>query len=147
PMPAPISALRDLGDPEGPREADSPLETIEPLAEPEVEELVLSEAAAAEEPEAIVVHEPAERPERPERPQGEESIAELLARLERALEKKPLPQWLEPSTAQPQPGPQPQSQPQSQSGPGHANGGSAEPMDARLRSALENLKRFAPAHG
>lgn len=136
PTPAPISALRDLGDPQEPSEADAPLVLAGALPEPEVEELVLPEAAVVEEPASVIVQEPAERPARP---QGEESIAELLARLERALEKKPLPQWLEQPAAQPQP--------QSQPAPVHANEAAAEPMDARLRSALENLKRFAPAHG
>ena len=138
PMPAPISALRDLGVPVDETVIEAPLILSEPLPEPEVEELVLSEEEAVEEPVAVAAPETVERPERA---QGEESIAELLARLERALEKKPLPQWLEQATVQPQP------PAQAQSAPVPANEEAAEPMDTRLRSALENLKRFAPAHG
>jgi len=140
PTPAPISALRDLGVPVDETVVEAPLILSEPLPEPEVEELVLSEEEAVEEPVAVAVAAP-EPVERPERAQGEESIAELLARLERALEKKPLPQWLEQSSVQPQP------PAQAQSAPVPANEEAAEPMDTRLRSALENLKRFAPAHG
>lgn len=139
PMPAPISALRDLGDPEGARNAEAPLILTEPLPEPEpeVEELVLSEAEALPEP----VPAPAPAPVEPPRASAEgETIAELLARLERALEKKPVPQWLErPEPAQPHQEAQPS--------PVAANEEAVEPMDARLRFALENLKRFAPAHG
>ncbi len=143
PMPAPISALRDLGDPIEDFPVEPPFDLPEPLAEPVAKELVVPEAEVVEEPVPAPVAEPVERREAP---QGEETIAELLARLERALEKKPVPQWLERPEA-PSPGPQQRSQEQAQPGPVPANEEAAEPMDARLRSALENLKRFAPAHG
>lgn len=138
PTPAPISALRDLGEPEGARERDAPLILTEPLPEPvaeaEEDELVLCEADAIAEP----VEPPAPAADGRAEAKGQETIAELLARLERALEKKPLPGWLEQSgSVQPQPQPAPVA----------ANEEAAAPLDDRLRSALENLKRFAPAHG
>lgn len=143
PMPAPISALRDLGDPIEDLPVEAPIDHPEPLAEPVAKEFVVPEAEVVEEPVPVPVAEPVERREAP---QGEETIAELLARLERALEKKPVPQWLERPEA-PAPEPQQRLQEQPQPGPAPANEEAAEPMDARLRSALENLKRFAPAHG
>ena len=140
PTPAPISALRDLGEPDFARTPEPPLILTEPLPEPvaaaEEEELVLSEADAIDEPAPVPVPVPAPVPAVPHaEPQGQETIAELLARLERAIEKKPLPQWLERPEAASAPPPVP------------ANEQAPPPLDDRLRSALENLKRFAPAHG
>jgi hypothetical protein len=153
PVRAPISALRDFGDPDRDEDGEEPLVLTEflpdpvSLAEVEEEELVLTEAEAVAEPAPLPGPEPEPEPvveSAPEpvaRSQNEPTIAELLARLEQALEKKPLPQWLERGDAVTQ------SKPQPQAGPVAANEETVEPMDARLRSALENLKRFAPAHG
>ncbi len=143
PARAPLSALRHLGDPEKEAEAEAPLiltdpipeiapEAIEPVAEED--ELVLEEPEAVEEPAPLPAAEVVDEPLA--RPQGDATIAELLARLERALEQKPLPQWIEPAQARPQAASQPAPADEE-----------AEPMDVRLRSALENLKRFAPSHG
>lgn len=61
---------------------------------------------------------------------GQESIADLMARLERALERHlPVEQESAPVVA------------------ANAEPGTAEPMDTRLQSALESLKRFAPQSG
>ena len=136
PTPAPISALRDLGEPDSARAPEPVLIPTETLPEAEDEELILSEADAIDEPAPLPAPVPAAAPAAPSvQPQGQESIAELLARLERAIEKKPLPQWLERPEAA------------SASPPVPANEEAPPPLDDRLRSALENLKRFAPAHG
>ena len=156
PVRAPLSALRDLGHP---GEVRAPLFQREPEPEPEPEpeavagpvaeepddELILTEPEFAEQPAAPLQPEAAQEPVPPQpaeeveaapphrqsQPQGQETIAELLARLERALEAKSVPQHV---VDIPKPAPP------------HADE-AEEPMDARLRSALENLKRFAPSHG
>ena len=153
PVRAPISALRDFGDPDRDEDGEEPLVLTEFLPDPprpaepeEEEELVLTDAEAVAESAPLPEPDPepvaAPEPEPVARSQNEPTIAELLARLEQALEKKPLPQWLERGDAV-----TPHSKPQAPAGPVAANEETVEPMDARLRSALENLKRFAPAHG
>lgn len=137
PMPAPISALRDLGEPDVTRAPEPVPILTEAQPEAEDEELILSEADVIDEPAPAPASAPvpAAAPAAPSvQPQGQETIAELLARLERAIEKKPLPQWLERPEATSAPPPTPANE-------------EAPPLDDRLRSALENLKRFAPAHG
>jgi len=158
PVRAPLFASRHLGDPAAakaepplllsdpepePMPVSAPEPMIEPVAEEE-EELILDEPEVFEEfvptpspVEAVITPAPAPEP----RPQGDATIGELLARLERALEKKPLPQWLD--HGHPQPLPSSISPPEPAPLPAPAD----EPMDARLRSALESLKRFAPSHG
>lgn len=175
PVRAPLSALRDLGDPLG--EARAPLFKPEPEPEPQIDAqpkageaddaLVLTQPGLRQEPELLqeepelrqmpellqeeyelrdkpkVLHEepdlreepeprekPASPPGQPEpRPTGDATIAELMARLERALERRDVAE-----------------RPADSHGAASANE-AVEPMDARLRSALENLKRFAPSHG
>lgn len=142
PTPAPISALRDLGEPGVAKASEPPLILTEPLPEPvaeaEEEELILCEADAIDEPAPAPATAPVVGPAPPRvQAQGQETIAELLSRLERAIEKKPLPQWLErPSPVQAQPVPANEEEEET-----------PVAMDDRLRSALANLKRFAPAHG
>jgi hypothetical protein len=65
------------------------------------------------------------------RPDGPETIGELLARLERALDRR-------------QPSP---ARRQSMASAAPPADESSDPIDSRLRSALENLKRFAPQRG
>jgi hypothetical protein len=145
PVRAPISALRDFGEPYRDEDDGEPAlvlteflpEAPAPTEPEEEEELVLTEAIAEPAPAPVPEVAPERAAEPVARTQNEPTIAELLARLEQALEKKPLPQWLDrEEAAKPQP-------------PVAAadNEDSVEPMDVRLRSALENLKRFAPAHG
>lgn len=73
-------------------------------------------------------------------PSGHESVADLLVRLERALARGPravpTDQAPPPLAAEPPLPPEPERAPVD-----------AEGMDARLRSALDNLKRFAPGRG
>jgi hypothetical protein len=64
-------------------------------------------------------------------PAGEvvqESLTDLLARFERALERKSMQRAPAPAAAD-------------------ADSDEGEGMDLRLRSALENLRKFAPRHG
>ena len=156
PVRAPLSALRDLGHPgevraplfqrePEPEPEPEPEAVAEPVAEEPEDELILTEPEVAEQPAAplqpeaaqeAVPAQPAEEvepapPHRHSQPQGQETIAELLARLERALEAKSVPQHV---VDIPKAAPPPAQE-------------AEEPMDARLRSALENLKRFAPSHG
>jgi hypothetical protein len=69
----------------------------------------------------------------PVRSGGQESLPDLMARLERALDRR---------------APDRRSGVRQQDrAEANAPAAGPEPMDARLRSALENLKRFAPRHG
>ncbi|HEY0115518.1 MAG TPA: hypothetical protein VGB54_07335 [Allosphingosinicella sp.] len=69
----------------------------------------------------------------PVRSGGQESLPDLMARLERALDRR---------TPDRHMGVQQQDRVEA-----NAPAAGPEPMDTRLRSALENLKRFAPRHG
>jgi hypothetical protein len=121
-------------------------------AEPEAEEPIIAWAPEPEpepkpEPEAQVEPEPHPDPEpvhaaaRDEQPARlaatrvkappQESLAELLARFERALERKQ----------------DSQSRSEFSHGEDSAAAAPEDGMDLRLRSALENLRRFAPSRG
>jgi hypothetical protein len=113
------------------------------VAEPEVTETTVEEPIVASEPklqwepqpEPVIVVEAPVQPARMEEPAqaapAQESLAELLARFERAIELKQ----------------------EGRRATDHVRGGEAEAadaeegMDLRLRSALENLRRFAPSRG
>lgn len=110
----------------------------EPLAPPVLEVAEDEPASGAGfdwEERAFVASEEAATPE-PEAPRvsarSEETVGELLARFERALDRRQNPVPLR----RPQPAevPAPVAQP-------------ADPIDTRLRSALDNLRRFAPQRG
>lgn len=111
------------------------------VPEPVIEQHAPEEPAAAEfEPEPASAPEPARAEPQPQpawlavqneasEAPAQESLTELLARFERALERK---------NAR---SPVPASRVDDEDAPGD-NG-----MDVRLRSALENLRRFAPSRG
>lgn len=148
--------------------APEPLVAFEPepvaAAEPEEDELELHEAAALRPDEAERAPAPAApmpqenvephsaRPawlaEQPEADQledraptprftGQESIAELMERLERAMASRAVGTQI--GEERPVPAP-----PMAQAPETDLNPAAPEPMDTRLRSALENLKKFAP---
>jgi hypothetical protein len=104
-------------------------EIAEPEAEPEPEPVPVAIA----QPAPAIVEIPAERPPAPQQG-GQESLAQLLARFEQAVERKSAARAKAPvgPTA-----PAPAAEPVLEE----------EGMDLRLRSALENLRRFAPRHG
>jgi hypothetical protein len=149
PAPAPeeprkIKAGREA-EPVASRPASPPAnEYPEELADEEPEPLVLTEIAEPEaEPEPVpvaiaqpapaIVEIPVERPPAPQ--QGaQESLAQLLARFEQALDRKSAARAKVPVGPA---GPAPAAEPVIEE----------EGMDLRLRSALENLRRFAPRHG
>lgn len=88
------------------------------------------EPEAEAEPAAAVAPAPApiEAPRASEA--GQETIGDLLARFERALERRQVAAPARRAAEAARPAPEP-----------------ADPIDDRLRSALENLKRFAPQRG
>jgi len=171
PVRRPLSALRDLGDPDAelvrrvvkrpvpldplpaPAPDPQPVEAVAPEPAPEVPltnvtpaelqpELVEAnahsidaaphpwsaepEAEPARAPAPAVEAAPAPSPD-PRRAPAEDSIGELVARLERALDRRQAP------AARPEPA-APVQEPVKQ-------------LDDRLRSALEHLKRFTPQAG
>ncbi|HEX8366445.1 MAG TPA: hypothetical protein VF603_14285 [Allosphingosinicella sp.] len=123
-----IKASRDA-EPEAPAAVEEPAQSAQaqpeppfvPEFEPEPDPIAIAQPVApvAEPPPAWVP--PAGEP-------SPESLTDLLARFERALERKSVQRAPAPAAAE----------------PGADEG---EGMDLRLRSALENLRKFAPRHG
>ena len=139
---APFDEALEAGEPEiEAAPVDEPFGWSEPEVPQEPEELIPPAPAEASEPfeweEEAPTAVPSARPawldsSTPQPPPREESVSALMARLERALERRnrafapaeaPSPQAAEPVEAAPDLG------------------------DQRLRSALESLKRFAPGAG
>jgi hypothetical protein len=100
-----------------------PVEPVQHQPEPAIEAEIQPEPEPEPEP---VAEAPAVWHASPE-PQAQESLTELLARFERALERKSIQRAAAPA-------PEPAAE-------------EGEGMDLRLRSALENLRKFAPRHG
>jgi outer membrane biosynthesis protein TonB len=128
PMPAPTPEPEPEPAPEEPVAEEvvvAPAPEVEPEPEPEMAPEA-EPASQSPQPQPAWLAAQAESAEAP----AQESLAELLARFERALERK---------TSQ-----------QRAAAPATADAEETSPedgMDLRLRSALENLRRFAPSRG
>ena len=123
-----IKAGRD-SEPEAPV-VEEPAESVSAQPEPEPPFVQRIEPEPEPEPEPIAIAQPV-APAAKAAPAGElaqESLTDLLARFERAVERK---------SAQRAPAPAAAEQ----------DADEGDGMDLRLRSALENLRKFAPRHG
>ena len=111
-----------VGEPDTSDAEPAPVILADPIQE-EAEPLTAEPQSVS--PEPVL---PAVQPTRS--PNGQETIGEMLARLERALDRRTPPR------------------PHRVAEPAQVHSEEAlEPIDNRLRSALENLKRFAPQRG
>jgi hypothetical protein len=115
-----------LPDPDPEDEGELLLSTPEPIEDPEP--VIEARADAAPMIRPAWIEPPAPRPSTPEQKE-QESLTNLLARFERAMERRQ--------------GATPVSAPSAEI----SQDSEADAMDVRLRSALENLKRFAPQRG
>lgn len=129
----PILAARELGEPDFNQPAPLVEPEPEPVEEAQWEPLVLEEML---EPEPLPEPEPAPEPEgcvrtevQPSPPAEDESIDDLVARLERGLGRRRQPAPAA-TAAAPAPAPAPFFSP-------------SEDKDDRLKSAIENLQRLA----
>lgn len=129
--PRPVEPPREAETAEAPVVQEAEPEQVEvaaKVAAPEAEPVAFQQPEPEPEPEPILAKEPEQAPSTVWT--GQETLTELLARLERALERKEAFRDAEAPAA----------------AAFHAHG-PGEGTEVRLRSALENLRRFAPRHG